>query len=65
MFHLSGKDDRLREWRLVTVPADDLEGSGNQAAPNSTEPFPLNGVRNNLSSECLTPFKTKEMLSLE
>lgn len=65
MFPLSGKDDRLKEWRLVIGPADDLEGSGNQAAPNSIEAFPLNKIRNHLSSGCLTPFKMKEMLSLE
>lgn len=37
MFHLSGKDDRLEEWRLIISPGDDSEGSGNQAALNSTK----------------------------
>lgn len=37
MFHLSAKDDRLEEWRLIISPGDDCEGSGNQAARNSTK----------------------------
>lgn len=37
MFYLSGKDDRLEEWRLIISQGDDSEGFGNQVALNSTK----------------------------